>query len=93
MIMILIRAVNWFAELLIMALFIEAMMSWFVRDLNSPLGRVYNGLRGFTEPVVRPVRNFMSRFNTGMFDFSIFVAMILIEIVARLITRILLMLI
>lgn len=85
---LLIRSVYAFARLLVFLLFMEAIMSWFVKDLNSPVGRVYNVIRRLNEPIVIPCRNFLSRYNTGMFDWSIFMAMILVEIVAKLLTLI-----
>ena len=83
---ILIRAINWFAQLLILALVIRALLSWFARDPYSTLGKVYMVLVRLTEPVVNPCRRLLQRFNvnTGMFDFSVLLAFFLIEIVARL---------
>jgi len=85
---ILIRAINWFAQLLILALVIRALLSWFARDPYSTLGKVYMVLVRLTEPVVNPCRRLLQRFNvnTGMFDFSVLLAFFLIEIVARLLT-------
>ena len=85
---ILIRAINWFVQLLILALVIRALLSWFARDPYSTLGKVYMVLVRLTEPVVNPCRRLLQRFNvnTGMFDFSVLLAFFLIEIVARLLT-------
>ena len=85
---ILIRAINWFAQLLLLALVIRALLSWFARDPYSTLGKVYMVLVRLTEPVVNPCRRLLQRFNvnTGMFDFSVLLAFFLIEIVARLLT-------
>ena len=85
---ILIRAINWFAQLLILALVIRALLSWFARDPYSTLGKVYMVFVRLTEPVVNPCRRLLQRFNvnTGMFDFSVLLAFFLIEIVARLLT-------
>ena len=44
----------------------------------------------FTEPVVAPCRKALSRLNTGMFDFSVLLAMILVQAVARLLVNIIL---
>ncbi len=84
---ILVRAIAWFADLLTTCMFVQALMSWFVRDYRSPLAKVYAVLTQITSPIVEPVRKFMSRFNTGPLDFSIVVAMILVEVVARVLIR------
>lgn len=85
---IFIRAINWFAQLLILALVIRALLSWFARDPYSGLGRAYMFMVKLTEPVVSPCRRLIQRFNinTGMFDFSVLLAFFLIEIVAKLLT-------
>ncbi len=79
----LIRAISWFANILILALFVRAIMSWFVRDEYSSLGKVYVVLAKLTEPVVAPCRSLLSRWNTGMFDFSVLLAFFLVQIVER----------
>ena len=81
-------AVRMFANLLVTALCARAILSWFVRDTYSPIGKIYGLLIRFTEPMVEPCRNLLSRFNTGMFDFSLVLAMIFIEIIANLAIRI-----
>lgn len=87
MAIILMRAVNWFAQLLTMALVLRAILSWFAHDPYSSLGKAYMVMIRLTEPIVNPCRNLIQRFNinTGMFDFSVLLAFFLIEIVARLI--------
>lgn len=86
---ILIYAIYLFSNILVAALVIRALMSWFVRDAYSPLGKIYGALIRFTEPIVDPFRRFLSRFNTGMFDFSLLLAMVVIEMVANIIIRLL----
>ena len=91
MVMILIRAVSWFAILLSNLLLVRAIMSWFVRDPYSPVGKFYMFLIRLTEPIVEPCRRLLERFNlnTGMFDFSVLLAFLLIDIVAGMITTLL----
>lgn len=86
---ILIYAIYLFSNILVAALVIRALMSWFVRDAYSPVGKIYGALIRFTEPIVDPFRRFLSRFNTGMFDFSLLLAMVVIEMVANIIIRLL----
>ena len=52
---ILIRAINWFAQLLILV-GDPGSLSWFARDPYSTLGKVYMVLVRLTEPVVNPCR-------------------------------------
>ncbi|MBP3816168.1 MAG: YggT family protein [Firmicutes bacterium] len=91
--LILARIIVYFGDFLSTALFIRAIMSWFVRGSGSGiLNKIYGFLYGLTEPIVAPCRSFMDKhFNTGMFDFSIFVAMILVSLVTRLAVRLLLL--
>ncbi len=84
--MILITAISWFTRFLTMALLLRAVMSWFVQDPYSTLGKIYMGIIRFTEPIVEPCRRLLDRINlnTGMLDFSVFLAMILVEVIATL---------
>lgn len=83
--MILITAISWFARLLTTLLVVRAVMSWFVRDPYTGLGKAYMAVIRFTEPIVEPCRRLLDRLNlnTGMLDFSVLVAFFLIEIVAN----------
>ena len=83
MAVILIRAISWFAEILIMMLFIRCILSWFAQSPTSPLFNAYGILVQLTEPFVAPCRKLLSGFNTGMFDFSVLLAFFLIEFVER----------
>ena len=93
MIIILCRAISWFANLITLALVIRALLSWFAQDPYSPLGRAYMVMGRITEPVVAPCRALLARLNvnTGMFDFSVLLAFFLVEIVAKVLIRILLL--
>lgn len=86
---ILIKAVSWFADVLIYLLLGRAIMSWFVRDPGSPLFGIYQLLIRVTEPILSPCRKLLARFNTGMFDFSILVAFLLISLARNVIINIL----
>ncbi len=82
--LILIRAISWFADIAVFALCLRAILSWFGQDPYSTAGKAYRVLVRITEPVVEPCRRILYRFNTGMFDFSVFLAFFLVQIVARL---------
>ena len=91
MVYILVTAVSWFANMLVTLLLIRAILSWFVTDTYSTFsGRFYGALIRFTEPIVEPCRRLLSRFNTGVIDFSLFLTMILIELASNLIIRLIL---
>lgn len=88
---VLIRAIYMFTELISAALVVRVIMSWFVRDAYSTAGRIYMAIIKFTEPLVAPSRKALSRINTGMFDFSIFLSMIVIQAVANILIRLIVM--
>jgi YggT family protein len=75
-------------ELMLLA---RALLSWFVRDQYSTLGKIYIAIIRFTEPIVAPCRRALSRLNTGMFDFSVLLAMLLISAVSNILIRIIYM--
>ena len=80
---ILIRTISWFVRLLTTALLVRALMSWFVRNPYSTVGKIYMMLIRFTEPIVEPSRRLLDRLNlnTGMLDFSVLLAMIMVEVI------------
>ena len=86
-----INAVYIFSELLIWLILARCILSWFVRDPYTVMGKIYGFTIKLTEPIVAPCRSLLSRFNTGMFDFSLLVAFFLVEVVSRLIIRLLMM--
>ncbi len=85
---ILIYAIYMFAEIISSAILIRAILSWFARDPYSPIGKIYGALINFTEPIVAPCRKLLSRFNTGMMDFSLFLALILLQVITNVLVRI-----
>ncbi|MDR1778541.1 MAG: YggT family protein [Clostridiales Family XIII bacterium] len=88
-----IKVVNLLAQVLIGILFVQAIMSWFVNpyrtDPRSAVYKIYMILTRITEPMVRPVRKFMSRYNTGPMDFSLIILALLIMALNRVLVRIL----
>lgn len=89
---ILITAVNMFSQVIVLFLFGRAMFSWFARNPYSASGRIYRFLIDITEPIVAPCRNLLAKFNfnTGMLDFSVFIAFFAVEIARKLIITLLL---
>lgn len=85
---VLIRAIHYFARILILLLCGRAILSWFARDPYSPLGKLYMISIQLTEPIVAPCRRFLSRWNTGVIDFSVLLAFFLVEICENILVRI-----
>ena len=83
-----IYAIYMFCNILVALLLIRALMSWFVRDMYSPMGKISGAIIRFTEPIVMPFRRLLSRFNTGMLDFSVLLAMLVIEMAGNILVKI-----
>ncbi len=93
MAVVIIRAIYWFAQLLTMLLVLRALLSWFARDPYSGIGKFYAFLIRLMEPIVNPCRQLLYKLNinTGMFDFSVLIAFFLIEIVANVLAKLVMM--
>ena len=63
--------------LLIVAIFIRAILSWFSIDPRNPLIEALNAI---TEPILEPIRRFMPRLGI---DLSPLIAIIVLEVVAQ----------
>jgi YggT family protein len=71
-------------ELLWWAILVRAILSWFrVADARGPLYTLRRWLEDLTEPVLAPIRRIVPE-NTAL-DFSPIVAMVLIDVVRRLV--------
>jgi YggT family protein len=73
-------AINAVILLLVIAIFIRAILSWFSIDPRNPL---IEALTAVTEPILEPIRRFMP--NLGI-DLSPMIAIIVLEVIARAIT-------
>ena len=91
MVYVLIKAISLFGEVIELMLVARAIMSWFVRDQYSALGKIYIGIIRLTEPIVAPCRKALSRLNTGMFDFSLLLALLLVGAVTNILIRLIVM--
>jgi YggT family protein len=67
-------------QLLILAIFFRAILSWFVRDPYNPIARALDTI---TEPILQPLRQIVPRL--GMMDITPLVAIILLSVIARLV--------
>ena len=70
-------AINAFAEVILLLLCGRAICSWFARQ-GGMAYRIYQVFVMLTEPIVAPCRKITSRFQTGMFDFSVLLAFFLV---------------
>ncbi len=84
------QAIYWFAEVLTFIMIVRVLFSWIQPDPYSTLGKINLVTIRLTEPVVAPCRQLLSRFNTGMFDFSVLLAFFLVQLVANLLIRMIL---
>ncbi|MDR2356003.1 MAG: YggT family protein [Clostridiales Family XIII bacterium] len=89
---VLVEAVVLFCNVLSLLLLARAVLSWFVNPYrytpNDFLRQINAFLMRVTEPIVAPCRRLLRNFNTGMFDFSIVVAMLAIQLIRNMIVRI-----
>ena len=81
-------AILWFFQVIMYIIFGRAMLSWFIRDMNNPIMRLFVSL---TEPILKPIREALIKFNIGgnMIDFSPLVALLLIQLLSALVINIL----
>ncbi len=63
-------------QLLSLAIFFRAILSWFVRDPYNPIVRALDAI---TEPILQPLRQIVPRM--GMMDLTPLVAIIVLSIV------------
>jgi YggT family protein len=81
-----------FCDVLSVLLLARAVLSWFVNPYRHAshgfLWQINALLTRITEPIVAPCRSLLRNFNTGMFDFSIVVAMLAIQLIRNLIVMI-----
>ncbi|HZP57495.1 MAG TPA: YggT family protein [Dehalococcoidia bacterium] len=75
------QVVSLFISILVIAIFIRAILSWFNLDPRSPLIVALNQI---TEPILEPIRRFMPRLGI---DLSPMIAIILLEFVQAAVVR------
>ena len=71
-----------FLYVLIIAIVIRALMSWFPMSRNNPFARIVYQV---TEPLLEPVRRLMPR--TGFIDLSAMVVIILLYVMIAVVNR------
>lgn len=73
--------VGWVLSIYTWVIIAAALISWVNPDPYNPIVQF---LRRVTEPVLRPIRNALSRYQTGL-DFSPLVAILIIQFIQRVI--------
>ena len=68
--------------ILSLAIFLRAILSWFVRDPRNPLVELLDQI---TEPILAPLRRVVPR--VGMVDITPLVAIILLQFLAQAVAR------
>ncbi len=82
--------IQWLGDTFTLLLFIRAILSW-ISNSSLPGSRgIYEALVKITEPVVSPCRKLLDKVYSGPIDFSVFAAMVLVEIIERLVITIML---
>jgi YggT family protein len=66
-------------NLLAIAIFIRALLSWVAPDPRNPLARALDAV---TEPILQPLRQIVPR--VGMIDITPLVAIVLLQVIAAL---------
>ncbi len=84
------QAILWFSELLTTILLVRCIFSWFRPNPYGFFGKLNNLTIQLTEPIVAPCRALLSRFNTGVLDFSVLLAFFLIQLVRNILINIIL---
>lgn len=83
------RAINYFFNIIEVLIFVRIIFSYLRIGPYSPIGRVVYEL---TEPVLFPARELINKLgiNTGMFDFSPVLAILILRIISSTIKSIIL---
>ena len=71
--------ISWLLTLYTYVIIAAALISW---DSPDPYNPIVQFLRRVTEPVLRPIRNVLARYQTGL-DFSPLVAILIIQFIQR----------
>ncbi|MDD7408750.1 MAG: YggT family protein [Anaerovoracaceae bacterium] len=88
---VVIRVINLFVNIIVTLICVEAIMSWFTGAFGPGLWKAYGIIHQVTDPFIRPFRALLMRFSmrSGI-DFSPILAILALEFIARILTRVLL---
>ena len=82
---LLLNAIDWLIYIIELAIFARILLSWIPISRDNPLVKLIYQL---TEPILAPIRRLVEKSSIGsgmMFDFSPIIAILLIELVRRII--------
>jgi YggT family protein len=84
--------VSLITSILIWVLIIQAILSWFVNPFGGggirALSSLYRVLSSFTDPLTRPARAILSKFNTGPVDLSLMLTVLFLIAIREILLRI-----
>jgi YggT family protein len=83
MINLLVSIINLFANLIIILIFVDTLLSFFL----SPYNQIRNTLDRFLQPLLTPIRRIVPMM--GMFDFSPLILIIVVEVIKFILTSLL----
>ena len=81
----LVQIINFIGDILILTIIVQSIMSWITRNPYNPFYRI---LSRITDPILIPIRRFMP--DLGGLDISPIIAIILIEIIRKVLLSVLL---
>lgn len=91
MVVLLIRTVHIMCRIVYAFLLVRCVCSW-MYGMNSPaVAKLHQLTTDLTEWLVSPCRKMISKWNNGMFDWSVFLAFIVLEILETIVVRVLYM--
>ncbi len=84
------QAIGLICNAFLVVLVIRALTSWFVGGGSPTIQKVRVICTNLTEFLVAPCRKFVSRFNNGMFDWSVLLAFLVVVLARDIAQRIIL---
>ena len=77
-------ALYYLFEIISGVIFIRCVLTWFPGGYQS---KFYDILSKFTDPIEEPIRNIMYKYNSGVFDFSPMIAILILMFLKQLVFK------
>lgn len=85
MILLIINIIRIVANVICLLILARALLSWIsMYYRNDTVYQMYRLTYRLTEPLAAPCRSLLSKYNTGMFDFSLLLLYLIVRVIARL---------
>lgn len=85
MVLLIINIIRIVANIICLLIVGRALLSWLsMYYRNETVYKAYRFTYMLTEPLAAPCRALLSRYNTGMFDFSLLLLYLIVRVIARL---------